>query len=76
MGSIEDLIFAIINAANNFVASDELERIADTVASLSAAYMFEDYEESYENAVSGTDNNRLHCYFVNGKYYLLSDILT
>ena len=34
--------------------------------------MFEDYKETFSQ-IKGNTNNRIHCHFVNGKYYLISE---
>ena len=73
---IQNLIFAIANAGDYMVASNMKEQILTGLTSLCAAYMFEDYAETFAQFNSETSNKQLHLYFISGKYYTISDILT
>lgn len=73
---VENLIFAIANAGDYMVASGLRGEILIGITSLCAAYMFEDYVETFSQFESETSNKHLHLYFANGKYYTVSDILT
>ena len=49
--------------------------IKDAVTAMCAAWMFEDYEDTFKQIQSGTTNTHLHIYFINGNYYTVSQIL-
>ena len=74
---IEDLIFSIINTTKGLIFSNnsDIEKVKESIVAVCAAWMFEDYKETFKQVQSGITNNRLHCYFINGNYYLVSDIL-
>ena len=74
---IEDLIFSIINTTKGLIFSNnsDIEKVKESIVAVCAAWMFEDYKETFRQIQSGITNNRLHCYFINGNYYLVSDIL-
>lgn len=74
---ITDLIFAITNTAKGLIFEEptSVEAIKESIYAICAAWMFEDYKETFSQ-IKGNTNNRIHCYFVNGKYYLISEILT
>lgn len=74
---IEDLIFSIINTTKGLIFSNnsDIEKVKESIVAVCAAWMFEDYKETFRQIQSGVTNNRLHCYFINGNYYLVSDIL-
>ena len=74
---IKDLIFSIINTTKGLIFSNnsDIEKVKESITAVCAAWMFEDYKETFRQIQSGITNNRLHCYFINGNYYLVSDIL-
>ena len=74
-GDIESLIFGIANAGNYMIDYGMKNAIVIGITSLCAAYMFEDYVDTFSQFDSETTNKHLHLYFANGKYYTVSDIL-
>ena len=74
---IDNLIFGLVNIGKGAIgeAQEHRNNIRDSIAALCATWMFEDYEETFKQLTAEKSNNRIHCYFINGKYYLLSDIL-
>lgn len=75
--SMENLIFALINAGNNMISEDLYKngKLLQGLTAVCAAYMFEDYIDTFSQLESDTNNNAIHVYFINGHYYTLSDIL-
>lgn len=74
-GDITDLIFAIANAGEGALMKGSSSEIQDAVTAMCAAWMFEDYEDTFKQIQSGTTNTHLHIYFINGNYYTVSQIL-
>ena len=76
---LENLIFAVVNAGEYMVSNDLYKsgQIVKGLTAVCAAYMFEDYIDTFAQFDSEQDtNDALHVYFINGKYYTLSTILT
>lgn len=75
---IQNLVFALVNAGQHMIANDLFTSgmLTQALAAVSAAYMFEDYTETFSQLDSDTSNHELHVYFINGHYYTMSDILS
>lgn len=72
---INNLIFEIVNLHKGLVAEDKKNEVREQLSAVCVAWMFEDYKETFRQVKTNTKNKRIHCYFINGQYYLLSNIL-
>ena len=54
MSKIEDLIFSIVNTTKGLIFSNnsDIEKVKESITAVCAAWMFEDYKETFRNRCS------------------------
>ena len=75
--NIQNLLFALVNAGDYMISNDLYKngKLVQGLTSICVAYMFEDYIDTFSQLDSNQNNQSLHVYFINGRYYTLSTIL-